>query len=68
VQRPGTLLGPGGEVGVAAAEVCLGPCALLRQMGAGTHAQRPGLGSHVVVRRQLHRKVSLAAGAESDWE
>lgn len=43
MQRPGTPLGPGVVVGVAAAEVCLGPCASPRLMGAGTRVQGPGL-------------------------
>ena len=43
-----------------AAEVCLEPCALLRQTRVGTHAQRLGLWLHAAVRPQLGRMVSPA--------
>lgn len=51
-----------------AAEVCLEPCALLRQMRVGTHAQRLGLRLHAAVHLQLGRTVSLAVVAKSGWE
>lgn len=52
VQRPEAPLELGEEAVAAAVEVYLGPCALLRQMWAGTHAQGPGLQPHVMVHRQ----------------
>lgn len=66
--KPGTPPGPEEEVGVAAVEVCLGPCASLRQMRVGTRAQGPGLWFHAVVHHPLRRKGSLAVGSESGWE
>lgn len=53
---------------MAAAEVCLGPCASPRQKKVGTHAQRLGLWFHAVVCHQLHRKELQAEGAENGWE
>lgn len=51
-----------------AAEVCLEPCASLRQTRVGTHAQRLGLWLHAAVRPQLGRTVSPAVVAKSGWE
>lgn len=51
-----------------AAEVCLEPCALLRQTKVGTHAQRLGLWLHAAAHHQLGRMVSPAVVAKSGWE
>lgn len=67
MQRPETLLGLGEAAAVVAAEVYLRSCASPMQMGAGTHAQGPGLQPHAVAHRQQYRRESPAGGVESGW-